>query len=92
MSNAHIHPLFQAILAPYTPPQCDARWADVSKAFNEHTACDACEHKRITKDEGSEGGKHGIAYYGDCSLGQHRSDHPGMCPAINPTDESEEQP
>lgn len=91
--NTHLHPLFQAILAPYTPPQRDARWADVSNAFDRSSdACECCEHKLVTVDRGVEEGRYGERYYGECTLGQERRDHPGMCPAIQPTDESEEQP
>lgn len=95
--NTHIHPLFQAILAPitppYEPPKHDPRWLDVTDAFNEpHTACESCEHKLVTRDAGSEDGKFGERFYSDCTLGQERSHHPGMCPAIQPTQESEVQP
>lgn len=91
--NNHVHPLFRAILAPYTPPQRDPRRLDVTDAFNEpHTACETCEHKLVTVDRGVEEGKYGERYYSECTLGQERHDHPGMCPALTPTEESEEQP
>lgn len=93
MNNTHVHPLFQAILAPYTPPPRDVRWLHVTDAFNEPAAaCESCEHKLVTRDAGSEDGKFGERFYSECTLGQERAHHPGMCPAVNTTKESEAQP
>lgn len=92
MSNAHVHPIFQAILAPMAAPPVN-RWREVAQAFESaHSACETCSHHAIEKDEGTEDGKWGLRTYSHCRLGIHRGDHPGMCPAINTTEESEVQP
>lgn len=98
--NAHVHPLFQALLAPFAPPPLPREEA-LRIVSQTHLAgsekCEGCSHNRVTVESGTEAGKWGCVAYSECGLGMWSNDDPMLCPAVrehvaNTTEAAEAQP